>query len=373
MSRRIWEINEKYLCPVTGFCLSISDQIQIIRKYCPKHKRRSAFRRMHDFMISNISIESPLSKHVQKLLDKKYSSKIQEWSEISDEKWASQADSFLNVDDFDAFIWVSATCKNLKDNEIERIMGRIHMYTHYMFFEFQDAKTQVQNTEIQYGTLSNKYKNIRARHKELESNLATLKSENTQLLNQNTQLKREIERVKSDNNSDVNFIEKIKTLEKQINLKESAIINLKTINKQLNKKVSSQSFLLNEMEHEFEIILNNIKAQATRCNDCDKIDLCQQRVLIVGGITKMEAYYRKLVTELGGQFQYHDGYCKSGEVVLSNLVKQSDIVICPVDVNSHAACLQVKKTCKESGKEFHMLRKSSVSTIYNTLINVART
>ena len=59
--------------------------------------------------------------------------------------------------------------------------------------------------------------------------------------------------------------------------------------------------------------------------------------------------------------------------MLGSRVLQADAVICPVDINSHAACLAVKKLCKKERKEFYMLHKSSISTVYNTLVSIANT
>jgi hypothetical protein len=55
---------------------------------------------------------------------------------------------------------------------------------------------------------------------------------------------------------------------------------------------------------------------------------------------------------------------------MSNVFK-TDIVICPVNVDSHAACLQVKKVCKKTETDLYMLRKASISPNYNTLKEIA--
>jgi hypothetical protein len=46
-------------------------------------------------------------------------------------------------------------------------------------------------------------------------------------------------------------------------------------------------------------------------------------------------------------------------------------VLCPVDVNSHAACLSVKKHSKKLGKPYYMLDGSSTSAIYKKLQEIA--
>jgi hypothetical protein len=77
------------------------------------------------------------------------------------------------------------------------------------------------------------------------------------------------------------------------------------------------------------------------------------------------------VSDLGGQFDYHDGCLKKGEYLLSQKITRSDLVLCPVDINSHAACQSVKKYSKKLGKPFFMLRGSSTSIIYKKLQEIA--
>jgi hypothetical protein len=110
---------------------------------------------------------------------------------------------------------------------------------------------------------------------------------------------------------------------------------------------------------------------ACRGGDCDPLcpsyDLCKKRVLIVGGIERMEKAYRKLVEERGGIFEYHAGHMKSGGKGLENSVQRADLVLCPVNCNSHGACLKVKSLGKKFKKPVHMLSNFSLSAVARTM------
>jgi len=93
--------------------------------------------------------------------------------------------------------------------------------------------------------------------------------------------------------------------------------------------------------------------------------------LLVGGISRLHGNYRKLVEAAGAEFKYHDGRDNGGERVLKNLVSWADVVLCPIDINSHSAALGVKKICKKMEKSYLMLRSSSVSSVARALDNVA--
>jgi hypothetical protein len=103
------------------------------------------------------------------------------------------------------------------------------------------------------------------------------------------------------------------------------------------------------------------------CAQCSSYDLCRTRVLIVGGIERMEKAYRKLVEERGGIFEYHAGHMKSGGKGLENSVQRADLVLCPVNCNSHGACLKVKSLGKKFKKPVHMLSNFSLSAVIRTM------
>lgn len=99
--------------------------------------------------------------------------------------------------------------------------------------------------------------------------------------------------------------------------------------------------------------------------DCAK---CMKRVLLVGGITKFKAFYKEIIEEQGHEFHYLDGYMKGGEKALRDKILRCDIVFCPVDCNSHNACLSVKKLCKKHCRLLKILKSSSLSGVSQAII-----
>lgn len=112
--------------------------------------------------------------------------------------------------------------------------------------------------------------------------------------------------------------------------------------------------------------MNNVECcNRTHCNKaCPAFDLCRKRVLIVGGIERMESQYRKLVEEQGGGIlEYHAGHMKGGKKQLEKSLQRADVVLCPVNCNSHGACLMVKNLAKKYCKPVHMMPNFSMSAI----------
>ncbi len=104
------------------------------------------------------------------------------------------------------------------------------------------------------------------------------------------------------------------------------------------------------------------------CNTPCPCANCPKKVLIVGGIERMEPLYRQLIEANGHEFEYHAGHLRKGGNKLENLLQRADMILCPVNCNSHAACLQVKSLCKKHKKSLHIMKNFSLSAIERTLV-----
>jgi len=128
----------------------------------------------------------------------------------------------------------------------------------------------------------------------------------------------------------------------------------------------------NILADEVKQLISQISFVVTSGNKCDETcpqyQLCAKRILIVGGMTKMKHMYRQLVESSGGEFDYHDGYMKNGSQNIEALVMRSDLILCPVNCNSHGACKKVKKLCRKHSKSIKMLPSSSLSSISSALV-----
>ncbi len=111
------------------------------------------------------------------------------------------------------------------------------------------------------------------------------------------------------------------------------------------------------------------------CNTCQMLDFGAQcadcavgkRILIVGGIERMETKYRQVIEKEGGILDYHSGNMQGGVKKLERCLQRADIVLCPVTCNSHGACAMVKRLGKKHNKTVHMMPSFSVHAISRAL------
>jgi hypothetical protein len=141
------------------------------------------------------------------------------------------------------------------------------------------------------------------------------------------------------------------------------VARLKFENEKLTADLLHQSQYVENLQKE----IHEMIVQTGRISNCDEscpsFDLCKKRVLIVGGISKMEYLYRQMIEHNGGVFEYHDGYVKGGAGRLESSFRRADIVLCPVNCNSHAACTLVKQLGKKHKKPVQMLSGSGLNAI----------
>jgi hypothetical protein len=96
---------------------------------------------------------------------------------------------------------------------------------------------------------------------------------------------------------------------------------------------------------------------------CGKCPLGGLRVAVVGGLQRMLPVYRKIVSELGAEFVFHDGRVRNGRYRLRSVVCGADIVVFITSVNSHGALDVVKAACEKNGKKFIASKETGPETL----------
>lgn len=268
--------------------------------------------------------------------------------------------------------WVALTHKNLSDSALHHFFCDVHMLSHLNGGKSRQEKNEYHRLQQVNSELSAKFQQEKKKRKELLKALEAVektrrdlefrmqnllkvpaadpqdwdKANHTisELASQNQKLKEELAQSQASLKAAIKTGQELKKLKAEL---ESELWREKEINKQL-----------------FLEIDNLITPH--RCLNCSQNDgcenVCAKRVLI-GGMTKLKSFYREIIEKYGASFEYHDGSLKSGEKEMEGLIRKSDIILCPVDCNSHGACLSVKKICNRVRKPYQMLLNSSLSSI----------
>lgn len=372
---KLWEVDHVFRCPVVGMCLELSEQRQLLKRNGIAIKDKTPYE-IHEILVAGAESDSRLSQRITRLLNRKFGRRASELYGLSEKDFMQCWKTAFDSGDYLAELWAGISRRDLSESSRKDIFGTIHMAMHNQADISARMTRQLMRTDV-------RLKAMEARIKELLVSRRTLVKENETF-------KRMIQETKNKVSSTGTMIncQAYEQADRNVTLR---ISELEQENRKLNRLVSDQAETLKVKEEKLVSLIGKIAKMSDEMDmreraeyrfkketeetlhdfssmnscdaDCPAFDLCSKRVLIVGGIERMEALYRQIIERSGGVFEYHAGHMKGGGKHLENRLKRSDIVLCPVNCNSHAACVMVKHLGKKHNKPVHMLSSFSLSTV----------
>ncbi|MBU1238170.1 DUF2325 domain-containing protein [Myxococcota bacterium] len=375
-THRIWEIDQQFYCPLIGISLDLVDQKQLLKKFGFEPLGEGGYA-AHTTLITESKRPGPLAEAVESSLNRKWRRQIAAWGKVPVAAWMDHFRETLSSSTAGALVWYSAAYCSLDPGDRRTVYGLVHMLLHKQFFEETvrvDTLNHLKkkNVELQEQTQSQRerYRNQRSELKRVTA-LLTNRDERIQILENTLAQKDECDQDSNEQQHLAELKEKLRHTEEILAAKSEQVETLKMETKEHKEQLEKQLELTEEIQNDLISLLdqyNRLQGTPDRCSHCT---LMGQTILMVGGITKLRPFYEDLVVRMGGIFDYHDGYTANGTKTLAYQVERSNAVLCPVDVNSHSACLFVKKCCKENQIPYHMIRSSSISSVHNTLTEIA--
>ena len=379
--KRFWEFDNMFVCPAIGMCLSLSEQKQIIKKCKISLKNKNAFE-IHELLVACAEGENRLSMRVDNLLCRKFKKTANDLLALDCDTFMTHWQSAFNAGNYVDVFWAAASRPDLPPKYRRQVFGDIHMSMHWNAEQNSRQKQKMDRIREEMETLRNDAKDaargqrqrkkenseLQQRILELEKTVRSLETQHEDLIEKTAQYTPDPDKWEQDMENA--RLEKGKNILKaMLKDKNDRIASLETQNAFLSAELSDQRELMNELRNETRTMANEFFSQHQCTPSCPSFNLCRKRYLIVGGITRMESLYRQVIEGSGGRMEYHDGYMKSGCKKLENLLKRSDVVLCPVSCNSHAACSMVKNLAKKYKKPVHMLTNSSLSAVTQALLD----
>ena len=378
---RFWEMDSFFTCPVVGACLTVSEQKQLLKKACISCKGKTLFE-LHEILVSCSDNENKLSRRVDRLLRRKYMQKAAEFIAMNQLDFMDYWKEYFEIGELGLLVYAAAANRGLPSEVKRELFGIIHMNMHETANVNAELRRELAKVREARGEADVRVKELKQVNRGLrkESNklrkswetmrieLAVAKKERDRRMAELSGLRNDLADQPSPDGRDTeNFDSGTDTSQEQE--LQAKIAELEKDNSRLLKRLDHQ-------QKENSILQGFLQSMAMQSPDgqpcdesCPSFDLCRKRVLIVGGISKMKTYYRNVVEAKGGQFEYHDGDLRGGIRVLEGRFKRADIVLCPVDCNSHAACSLVKKLGKKHKKPVQMLHGSSLNAVSWALLD----
>lgn len=381
--KSLWEIDHFYHCSIIGTCLTISEQKKILAKEKIFYKHFCLFE-IHGVMISNAKNENNISRRINNLLNQKYRKEIQDYSDCDEQTLFSIWGEKLKKGDICGLYWAAMSSCGCPDETLQRLFGDVHMLSHINGGEIRGSLQGAVRIKEENEKLNRILKQEKETRRQMKREITTLERDSAEMeakyndtIVENKRLTEDLAEIRSDRRVDeleaanADLKSQLSQSENELGKYTRLIKSLKNEKEEMALNLSNLEEANNSFKSEFNNAFRQFFSIFQQCDEnCPAFDLCTKRILIVGGMTKFRSLYRDLVEERGGVFDYHDGYMRGGEDVLEEKIRRSDVVLCPVDVNSHNACLSVKRACKKLQRPYHMLSNSSLTSITRALIGV---
>ena len=400
--RRIWEFQSFTICRIMGLSFDERGLRKLFKDLKLSHDNQfSAAFEMHQHLSQICRTQNQHAKRVEKILEKQFApykkeAGISDPQKICDfiEGKNGAGNTFKDVP-LSALIWFAA--RNGRQNnggdenkskEIEtRIFTTVHLKEHQAlrFYDelsrklpggkaedvVEELRTALESKE----KLLRNYKRLEQKREELISEREAIKNDKVRLVHNleeqmrlNDRLRRKVEEA----GGEVAF-EQIDGMKKELEFLRGELKRLNKENAELIK-VSASSFNFNEKEGMKMPVAREDKLATSACNYSGiemGYQLKDMSVAYIGGVESLESCYKEMAESFGCLFCYHCGHCEGGKKVIENLVEKNDALFCPIDINSHNACLLVKKACKLRNKPCYFLRSSGLSALKKGLVNFA--
>jgi hypothetical protein len=374
----IWDINPSLKCPVIGSCLSIDEHRKILKRAGVNVKRKRPYE-LHKDIMEHLGYSNKVSDKVNSLLKHKYRDETEKMIKMDESELRCLWETELKTGNIGHVLYHISSRSKLSDDFLSEVFGEAHMLSHTNTINVMETKQDLQKYIDKSVRLEEQLKAEKEKGKVVKKELKLLEksvAEKAELLDKALQnpIRKILKSSREDELAKENQLlkEKIRELEgENYNIsgelrrteREKRSLQIKSF--ELENGSQELSAELNQL---IEYVTSFVNCKENNCDEsCPEFNLCAKRILVVGGITKMKHHYRNLIESSGGLFDYHDGYMKNGNHNLEARVKRSDLVICPVNCNSHNACLKVKQLCNKHNKDIKMLNSSSISAFSSAL------
>lgn len=381
-----WEIPSPLKCPVVG--LGISDEVgRRILKKCGRRIKSLAPWEIHRDIMEEVGEETPVSRRVDAFLKRKFADAVKETKSLPEKQLLPFLKSAISRGDAAEALYCVAMRKDLSMETLVSVSGEAHMMGHTTAVALFEARAkELKNAEkakALAGALDEERRERRRMGRELERMTSQVKELESALDKKNTapaapvqpddvvqqredgsQLKEE-RSMRLERERECNALTReVRSLEREKRKLQIRSMDLVNENKTLADEVMSLAVGRPAPP------LRPMSCEGRGCCTCPEMETCSRRVLMVGGLSRMEPHYRRVAESKGLGFEYHDGTMSGGRKCLENQVSRCDMVVCPVSCNSHNACRSVKKLCAKHNKEIRFLPTSSISALTGALLDM---
>lgn len=370
--RKVWELQHQTVCKVIGMALDLQDLKRIARKFgiSPSDPLMDHEFALHSTAVQLCASDNKVARHIQKTIQMRYARYSKRLAALDAHGLIELVTERKGNADIPlwAIMWDLATRGLENGASVETaLFGFIHMLEHRLMREFWESAPMM---DRQRAEATEEMTRLNRRILDLQGELDRREKVNEQLRMQLSEQKSLLIRRTGPATYEMQAgipntdrTEKIQRLQTVLEDTRAQKLALEEECSMLRKEIEVLS-------HE---VSRKIRSEVPEDGESAPAGcpwralLMEKHVTMVGGIDSLECHYRDLVEAMGGTFQRHDGDCRGGECLIQDCVRKADLVVCPVEVNSHNAVKSVKKLCKQHGVPCCFPRTAGLSGLRTAL------
>lgn len=373
---RLWELKEKFHCPLIGTCLPMDELARLARRHTFNGDLRDEFT-LHVEAVGWAGSRNPVSEDLNRHFERKYAGYVARFERMkgAEEVLAFWKAHFENGE-VAGPMWAALTHRTANEETRHAVYADVHMLSHQVGAGLAaDAKRlawlarrneelaatlergRVDAAEAEAGTrrLKIELKTARAAEAAARADAAELRQrlaayESGAAI---VDMGRRLVGLAAVNEELRAAAERGRTLQAALRASQDQTAALKRERDMLAIERDALERLLLVTE-------NDEAACDGPCNGCEN-RAAGRCVLCVGGRTALLTQYRALAERLGIRLIHHDGGQEESLSRLPDMINGADAVLCPTDCVSHAAYYKLKQHCKRTGKPCLLFKGAGVS------------
>ena len=376
---KLWQLEEKYHCPVVGTCLDLDE----LKKLARKTGYAGRCFEPYDLHLEAVSLSldrNPAAELMQKQLERKYALHIRRFDQAkADAEVLTLWKEHLERGEVAGAVWAALTHKAASKATRHAVYADLHMLSHQVgagqaadLRRLEWLERELAEVKAQAGREAARQARERAEAAERIRALERAAAEAALRAEADSPLRARLAELESG----VAMVEMGRRLlalaDKAERLRGPATraAELEADNIRLRRERDEARAERDALER---LWLDETAEPAACAGDCAACpsQLAGRCVLCVGGRTPLLPQYRQLAERLGVRLIHHDGGREEALSRLPDLLAASDAVICPTDCVGHLAYYQLKKHCKQAGKPCVLVKSSGVASFAAALTRLA--
>jgi hypothetical protein len=351
---KLWEFGSNLHCSIIGTCLTTAELRQVFAKLGRREGLGASEHDVHASAVLLAGKHQDGAKLLHKTLDRRHRTAIGQFDRA---KTVAEVRALwreaLNRGDIPGAYWAVLTHPACNEGLAGEIFAEAHMLSHLVGAASRADIRRLRQLEQQKAELEARL----ARKEEQLLETSAERDEAVRALHLHAEPASPPPKQPGDDRAVIELKARIMRCENRRKRVEAELADTRAA---LSREGDARR-AVEQREAQLREELRVLEASLDEDPESEPVPHLDLTLLYVGGKPARIGHLRELAERTGATFLYHDGGIEDRGGLLPGLVSRADAVVFPVDCVSHSAMLQVKRLCRQAGKQFLPLRSAGLA------------